>query len=409
MRYFFGATQDGVLSRALRRRVSLFVICLVVALSSITSALSPGLVSAAPIADGKDANWLAASYWYSQAVSQCIEKIAGNRIAGSIVNLDQNSVKSGAWFNSPITGDLRQVESTGSYFARSFLGDIGDDGRQMCAANDNELLKRALAHWGVDPATAACESGLYERENKTDCAQGNGNFQLKTDTRSKKQIIDAYINNVVYGGKAPTLDGAEAYVYYRDTLLNGCAWGAQALTTRPAGANVYVVPSFKKEGDKLITTETYYIGDKSPETGRWTMTNPDADRTCAQLADLIKPGGAYANAFGALVKAGKAIDTPPQTCSDDNANSAECKEENTTSCAIPGVGWLVCQIGYAASGFIGFMYGILSYFLNVPSISTNTTSSLYKTWVVMRNIANVIFVVLFLLIIYSQIVGGGKK
>ncbi len=395
----------------LRRRVFLFAMCLVIAVSSVTSVLSPTSVSAAPIASGKDPNWLAASYWYSQAVSQCVDRVYNNpRVGGGPFNLDESSVKSGSWLVN--TATLFQNESTGSYFARSFLGDIGDDGRQICAANDNELLGRAFEHWGVAPITAACDSGLFERANKTDCAQGNGDFQLKTDARSKKQIIDAYINNTVYGGRSPTLDGAAAYVYYRDTLLNGCAWGAQALTTRPANSiNVYVVPSFKKDGKKLVTTETYYIGDKSPTTGVWTMTNPDADRTCGQLADLIKPGGAYANAYGEQVKQGNITDSTPSACLGSGSDSADCKKENTTTCAVDWIGWMVCGVSWAIAGFVGFAYKVMTFFLEIPPISTQTTkdNALYTAWSTMRNIANVVFVGLFIIMIYSQITGGGRK
>ena len=364
-------------------------------MSTLVGLLSPLTANAAPIADGKDPNWLAASYWYYNAVLQCTGRTGGWNIG------NESSVTSGAWFGS---GGLDY--HTGSYFARSFMPDIGDDGKAGCNANDNELLKRAFAHWGINPVNAICESDMAVRRGGVDCVQGVGNaFQWKNPGSNNKNLLETYLRNVIYGGQAPQLGGAAAYVYYRDTLLGGCAFGAQPLTTKPSGNNVYVVPTFQKDGDTVKTTETYYIGTKSPTSGVWTMTNPDADRNCGQLADLIRPGGAYASAYSRLVESGTIVDSPPGSCTGDDCPG----EDESTTCAITGIGWIVCPVSYAMAAMAEFGFGIIANLLRVPPLLTTPNKGLFNAWETMRNIANVVFVGVFLIIIYSQMVGGGKR
>lgn len=52
-------------------------------------------------------------------------------------------------------------------------------------------------------------------------------------------------------------------------------------------------------------------------------------------------------------------------------------------------------------------YAVVSAMLSVPPVSTDPTSPLYQAWSTMRNLANVAFVIAFLIVIYSQITGAG--
>lgn len=77
-----------------------------------------------------------------------------------------------------------------------------------------------------------------------------------------------------------------------------------------------------------------------------------------------------------------------------------------TSCDVDNVGWLVCGLaGYIADG-VDAIYGIVASFLTVQPISDGN-NSLYRLWDIMRNVANVLFTLGFLVVIYSYLVGGG--
>lgn len=83
---------------------------------------------------------------------------------------------------------------------------------------------------------------------------------------------------------------------------------------------------------------------------------------------------------------------------------------SSTSCAIETVGWIVCPTmrTIAKMADYGFTY-INQTFLKIDySITaTSTKSGTYKAWDMMRLIANALFVVAFMILVYSQLTGRG--
>ncbi|MNH58413.1 hypothetical protein D3C73_102100 [compost metagenome] len=79
--------------------------------------------------------------------------------------------------------------------------------------------------------------------------------------------------------------------------------------------------------------------------------------------------------------------------------------DEKTSCAIEGIGWIVCPV----AGFLGMLtdglFGVLTTLLSFTPVQSNGAT--YDTWQAMRNIANAAFVIAFLIIIFSQLTGAG--
>lgn len=86
-------------------------------------------------------------------------------------------------------------------------------------------------------------------------------------------------------------------------------------------------------------------------------------------------------------------------------------KSDKTSCAVESIGWIVCPVVTFLGGITDQAYTILSTFLlNVPATNLNTTdpnNGLYRAWEIMRNIANIAFVIAFLIIIFSQLSSVG--
>ena len=92
---------------------------------------------------------------------------------------------------------------------------------------------------------------------------------------------------------------------------------------------------------------------------------------------------------------------------DDQEDSEEAKcYQNAKS-----LGWVICPIIYGLRDMTEHFYEAIE-----PLLATNdsivgqlgsTDSGLYKSWLAFRNIANIIFVILFLFIIFSQLTGWG--
>ena len=92
----------------------------------------------------------------------------------------------------------------------------------------------------------------------------------------------------------------------------------------------------------------------------------------------------------------------------------ETKESNKdkNSCAIEWVGWIVCPIIRASTGVVVTLYNFMqTNFLNIKSDQLFSNSGkgqeAFKHWVTFRDIANIFFVIMIAIIIFSQVTGVG--
>ncbi len=95
-------------------------------------------------------------------------------------------------------------------------------------------------------------------------------------------------------------------------------------------------------------------------------------------------------------------DQQPAATADGSSEVATCDTGQTG-----GIGWLLCPVVNFLAKSMDHIYKIVSDFLVVRTVTADTNSSLYKMWDLVRNVANVCFVVAFMIIVYSQITGVG--
>lgn len=96
---------------------------------------------------------------------------------------------------------------------------------------------------------------------------------------------------------------------------------------------------------------------------------------------------------------------------DPNASgcpSAGGIQDSVSSCQVEGVGWIVCPVMIFLAGIVDAAYDFVESLLVVqPLTVTGDSAGIYSAWSVMRDIANVAFVIAFLIIIFSQLTGVG--
>lgn len=101
---------------------------------------------------------------------------------------------------------------------------------------------------------------------------------------------------------------------------------------------------------------------------------------------------------------------PPQpvTVSRDLTVDNEGTTDNFAgaSCDVSGIGWVICPLANWLSEGVDWVYGIVESFLEVQTITTSD-SGVYQIWQLVRNIANVCFILVFIAIVYSQLTGLG--
>ncbi len=78
--------------------------------------------------------------------------------------------------------------------------------------------------------------------------------------------------------------------------------------------------------------------------------------------------------------------------------------ETASSCTVEGIGWIICPVSVWLASAMDNIYNMISDLVVVPPIAVNKTDSpLYTAWNVMRSFANLAFIIVFVIIIYSQL------
>lgn len=84
-------------------------------------------------------------------------------------------------------------------------------------------------------------------------------------------------------------------------------------------------------------------------------------------------------------------------------------EEEKNSCGVDGIGWLVCPLMSFAGSLGDASYSAISYFLSIDTeiFKEQPNGGLEQAWKFFRDIANAVFAVIFLWVIFSQISNVG--
>lgn len=367
--------------------------------------------------------------------------------ASSKLEQDAGKVASGQLFDQTALGS---TQVTGYY-----LDDLGFKGSRNCDNDDNSQISRtAMDLWGIDPLALVCYMGYSRTDGQSDpskCHDGSNGFQGNgilgsigplNGTKTFRDKFQAYVKSKVGNGVA-TLSGAENYLYYKKTLIAACTSGKQVAKS----AADFSIKSVDSGGKN---TWEYYIasGDKK---GSSTISLTSGDKTCDQMAKLANDNfDAYAagvikeaaqnacknlyndsgetDQYNACV-AGATHRDDTTYCKDTYTNKDLAKActdgatadlaiaddttgsnagSSATTCAVNGIGWIACPVMTAVSGAADFMYShIISGILQVQPISQSSGDYTYKAWAQVRDLANIVVVVAFLFIIFSQATGVG--
>ena len=92
---------------------------------------------------------------------------------------------------------------------------------------------------------------------------------------------------------------------------------------------------------------------------------------------------------------------------EQNGNTTTENENMTCSSQIGALGWLLCPATGTLAKAIDSIYGTIENLLVVQPVSMESGTPVYTVWTYMRNLANIAFAMVFVVIIYSQITGFG--
>ncbi|MBH2008048.1 hypothetical protein I8H83_05610 [Candidatus Saccharibacteria bacterium] len=87
----------------------------------------------------------------------------------------------------------------------------------------------------------------------------------------------------------------------------------------------------------------------------------------------------------------------------------DISNEEFQKCNVVGMGWIICEAANILSKLLDGMYEFLKEVMLLPSLDTNQAAgnTVYSSWRALNWIANIVFILGFLGVVYSQITGGG--
>ena len=155
----------------------------------------------------------------------------------------------------------------------------------------------------------------------------------------------------------------------------------------------------------------YYQSRGSPDavTGEATLhvlsfpANVDAKKATTATYTTFKVDGS--GNIGAKTGTAKSVTVVPASVTTENPDGSETT--GASSCLVDGLGWIVCPVANFLAWGMDNIFTMLRGFLEVQPLSTDSASPLYQAWNTIRSIANVAFVIAFMIIIYSQLTSVG--
>ncbi|WP_103062777.1 oligosaccharide repeat unit polymerase [Actinomyces qiguomingii] len=161
------------------------------------------------------------------------------------------------------------------------------------------------------------------------------------------------------------------------------------------------------------TTPIYSSASMAHINSMWS--GPGGTVDCADMAKALATDDSLASAWrnwiekhpNDVLKPGEGTTTDATKNIDlDAANDAEAGEK---TCNIDGIGWIVCPVVNFLAGIADDAKGYLNNWLEFPAtyLGNGAEGSVESYWRIMRDYANVLLVIAFLVIIYSQLTGFG--
>lgn len=405
--------------------LGLFVFTFLTSTFVSTQSASAAIVTSAD--KNSDPNWQVTSFLYYRSIAFCLANSSMANGDGITTGgrIDAANVSSGQWFSRGSNSFVEKSSPAGPYLKK--ISNVGADGKVNCGEELKGLVTTALNFWGISAPTLLCSIGMKRvdmgaSQSPSDCISGSTQLERPGGAGIEGWPAGAdafrdYIGKVIYGtgkGVEPGLLDHEWYVYYKTVVANSCI---PTITDKPSSTpkgsdNAYgynnvkwVDISASKKAD-MIKTGSYVGALKTTDV---VTTRPGAgplygevNLSCSEIVSRMNDrASGYADwAFTNKDQATAAEETINSTVKPGLGG------ENS-SCVIEGIGWIICPAFNFLAGVADATYSIIQGLLVTDVQIVSTDSGTYRAWTVMRTFANVGFVIVFLIIIFSQLTSVG--
>ncbi|MBH2008052.1 hypothetical protein I8H83_05630 [Candidatus Saccharibacteria bacterium] len=273
----------------------------------------------------------------------------------------------------------------------------------------------------TSPSVGGADKDYYQSYKRDDCLLQT-DVKIEVDRGARKvtvKVQNKYISSddkghTKYVGEGVTsTDGKECYVRDTisfDTVLHGEP-GKSAEETNQADALNKLRDEKRKE----------FLDKECP-----LAANPTTEQERENLACRIQAGKAFDGywqncaARASVVPAGRQKEAKINECLQETAGigieegstdgfTIADYEKEPVSCDIKGIGYIICPLMRFMGSLADAAWNVVKEFLTIKPLDTGSSggAATYNAWKTLRDIANVAFIVTLLIIVISQVTGGG--
>ena len=322
--------------------------------------------------------------------------------------------------------------NVGVYIGRVFKP---DNGHAMC--NDPTLTQKALQSLGYSNGRDFLRDAVYNIEEEIDKWEMVNGREQKTGTQlayratSKRTSQNAI--NAIFAKKGIDQGPEGKYVALRSIFQSYCSIvepptnsGGSIVTYNKLVQNsegVYESQSVRAEftiedrgsyidsngnSQKLL----FDTANRSIENYNYDGDSAGRNTTCQALLDEVSKLTSAAARYNNSEEGKKnPIPTTSEATSEAgcsvNPSAEGCIDNRPTfGSELAGVGWFVCPAMTAGAGFADFIWGAFEALLRINPLRESggkDDGAYYATWKNIRNIANVLFILAFVLVVFSQV------
>lgn len=423
------------------------ILLIIILVSSITSLpiLQTTDVSAITTADNKKGldgiNWRIKSYIYYKTIASCFQNSNLSSTGAWGQHIAYSDASGNAWFRQ--NGVLSSVERVLTLDNNAFKGTKVTIDDYMNSANigashglidcgSTQFISDALNNiWGLSTVTVLCnsnfyrDSGIKDKQTVADCVANDG---LGGDFYPRANVSDSfanYIKKTIYGDSEPSLNNADLYIYYINSLKNSCIPGIANSPANTGNETYQGVPyvntsdpsnpkidinGYSGSPDNVVVDAGHVISYDLISLAIGVFSGNGVAKCSDIVAELSKKDDQgnyiYAQEYLKLYKES----TPKEQ---QQSSTVVTGSSDQSTCGIPGVGWIICPVVTFLGSVSTVAFSFLANNLLVTHTSllntdpNNGSVATYSAWQIMRNFANVAFVIVFMVIIFSQITNYG--
>lgn len=333
----------------------------------------------------------AISYTLYQGMVRCVE----SGMQGDILT-DPNHEKA--------TSPSQSSQANGGWFSGSKQNLIYPSESMNCSETTKAALK--LWGWGDDYAKFLTDMGYVW---KVDAKGGDPGYHGSPDGSKRLSGFKKSLTKKI--GALPSGQHDALYNIYLHAFKQSgdgaCNGKDMGLVSKLNQSQKGFLKDGKGDGKKWVEIRVGLTNGKTEQhaftysnaTGFGKVWSPDVNVGCDQLAkDISTTSKAFADWYKAHPDAEKIGD----------GGGEDGEEGEASNCKIEALGWLLCPVFELIGGISDAAYKVVALMLTVPPVmTTGDSSGVYSAWKSMRNVANVAFVLAFLIIIFSQVTSIG--